>query len=60
MVAAARTNAATCREVLCRVDLPYPVARTAAQGAEIALRMAILDSDGPTGGFSDDAGSVRW
>jgi NAD(P)-dependent dehydrogenase (short-subunit alcohol dehydrogenase family) len=40
--------------------LPYPAPRTAAQGAEIAVRMATIGTGGPTGGFFDDDGSVRW
>jgi NAD(P)-dependent dehydrogenase (short-subunit alcohol dehydrogenase family) len=40
--------------------LPYPVTRTAAQGAEIAVRLATIGPDGPTGGFFDDDGSVPW
>jgi NAD(P)-dependent dehydrogenase (short-subunit alcohol dehydrogenase family) len=34
--------------------------RTAEQGAAIAVRLATLDADGPTGGFFDDAGPVPW
>jgi NAD(P)-dependent dehydrogenase (short-subunit alcohol dehydrogenase family) len=34
--------------------------RTAAQGAEIAIRLATLDPDGPTGGFFNDDGPVPW
>jgi NAD(P)-dependent dehydrogenase (short-subunit alcohol dehydrogenase family) len=34
--------------------------RTAAQGAAIAVRLATLGPDGPTGGFFDDAGPVAW
>ncbi|MEN3360736.1 MAG: hypothetical protein V7637_4718 [Mycobacteriales bacterium] len=34
--------------------------RTAAQGAAIAVRLATLGPDGPTGGFFDDAGPVPW
>lgn len=40
--------------------LPYPVTRTAAQGAEIAVRLATIGPDGPTGGFFDDDGPVPW
>jgi NAD(P)-dependent dehydrogenase (short-subunit alcohol dehydrogenase family) len=40
--------------------LPYPITRTAAQGAEIAVRMATIGPDGPTGGFFDDDGRVPW
>ena len=32
--------------------------RTPEQGAAIAIRLAILPDDGPTGGFFDDAGAV--
>jgi NAD(P)-dependent dehydrogenase (short-subunit alcohol dehydrogenase family) len=34
--------------------------RTPEQGAAIAIRLATLADDGPTGGFFDDAGVVPW
>ncbi|MGW4126491.1 SDR family NAD(P)-dependent oxidoreductase [Nocardia sp. NPDC004711] len=34
--------------------------RTPEQGAAIAIRLATLPGDGPTGGFFDDAGPVSW
>ena len=34
--------------------------RTPHQGAAIAIRLATLPGDGPTGGFFDDAGTVPW
>ncbi|MGW8970892.1 SDR family oxidoreductase [Streptomyces platensis] len=34
--------------------------RTPEQGAAIALRLATLPDDGPTGSFFDDAGEVPW
>jgi NAD(P)-dependent dehydrogenase (short-subunit alcohol dehydrogenase family) len=34
--------------------------RTAAQGAEIAVRLATLGDDGPTGGFFGDDGPLPW
>jgi NAD(P)-dependent dehydrogenase (short-subunit alcohol dehydrogenase family) len=34
--------------------------RTPEQGAAIALHLATLPDDGPTGGFFDDAGVVPW
>jgi NAD(P)-dependent dehydrogenase (short-subunit alcohol dehydrogenase family) len=34
--------------------------RTPAQGAAIAVRLATLGPDGPTGGFFDDQGPVPW
>ncbi|MDR6865684.1 NAD(P)-dependent dehydrogenase (short-subunit alcohol dehydrogenase family) [Microbacterium resistens] len=34
--------------------------RTPQQGAAIAIRLATLPDDGPTGGFFDDAGTVPW
>jgi NAD(P)-dependent dehydrogenase (short-subunit alcohol dehydrogenase family) len=34
--------------------------RTAAQGAAIAVTLATLGDDGPTGGFFDDEGAVSW
>jgi NAD(P)-dependent dehydrogenase (short-subunit alcohol dehydrogenase family) len=41
-------------------DVPYTTTRTAADGAAIAVRLATLGPDGPTGGFFDDAGEVPW
>ena len=40
--------------------LPRRITRTAAQGAQIAVRMATIGPDGPTGGFFDDDGPVPW
>jgi NAD(P)-dependent dehydrogenase (short-subunit alcohol dehydrogenase family) len=37
-------------------DLPFPITRTAADGAAIVVEPATLPPDGPTGGFFDDAG----
>ncbi|GAA3417498.1 SDR family NAD(P)-dependent oxidoreductase [Streptosporangium vulgare] len=34
--------------------------RTPAQGAAIAVKLATLPDDGPTGGFFEDAGEVPW
>ncbi len=34
--------------------------RTPEQGAAIAIRLATLPGDGPTGGFFEDAGVVPW
>jgi NAD(P)-dependent dehydrogenase (short-subunit alcohol dehydrogenase family) len=34
--------------------------RTPEQGAEIIVRLATLDDDGPTGGFFDDQGPLSW
>ena len=34
--------------------------RTPHEGAAIAIRLATLPDDGPTGGFFDDAGAVPW
>ncbi|MFD3704346.1 SDR family NAD(P)-dependent oxidoreductase [Nocardia sp. NPDC058658] len=34
--------------------------RTPQQGAAIAIHLATLPDDGPTGGFFDDAGTVPW
>ena len=34
--------------------------RTPEQGAAIAIRLATLPDDGPTGGFFDDNGTVPW
>ncbi|MCK2220927.1 SDR family oxidoreductase [Actinomadura sp. ATCC 31491] len=41
-------------------DLPFPVTRTAAEGAEIVVRMATLPPDGPTGGFYAESGPMPW
>ncbi|WP_055589144.1 SDR family oxidoreductase [Peterkaempfera griseoplana] len=41
-------------------DLDLALTRTAADGAAIAVKMALLNDDGPTGGFFDDDGPVRW
>ncbi|MGI5292328.1 SDR family NAD(P)-dependent oxidoreductase [Nonomuraea polychroma] len=41
-------------------DLPFPITRTAAEGAAIIVELATLPPDGPTGGFFDDAGRVPW
>jgi NAD(P)-dependent dehydrogenase (short-subunit alcohol dehydrogenase family) len=34
--------------------------RTPEQGAAIAIRLATLPADGPTGGFFEDEGPVPW
>jgi NAD(P)-dependent dehydrogenase (short-subunit alcohol dehydrogenase family) len=34
--------------------------RTAEQGAAIAVRLATLDEDGPTGAYLEDAGALGW
>lgn len=34
--------------------------RTPAQGAAIAVRLATLDADGPTGAYLDDDGTLPW
>lgn len=34
--------------------------RTVEQGAEIAVRLATLDADGPTGGYFNDDGPIPW
>ncbi|WP_433461309.1 SDR family oxidoreductase [Spirillospora sp. CA-128828] len=36
------------------------IERTAEQGAAVAIRLATLGEDGPTGGFFDDDGPVPW
>jgi NAD(P)-dependent dehydrogenase (short-subunit alcohol dehydrogenase family) len=40
--------------------LGLPISRTAAEGAVIAVRLATLGPDGPTGGLFDDHGQVPW
>jgi NAD(P)-dependent dehydrogenase (short-subunit alcohol dehydrogenase family) len=45
----------------CATDLNgHRGVRTAAQGAAIAVALATLDDDGPTGGFFDDDGVIAW
>ncbi len=34
--------------------------RTVAEGARVAIRLAPLPDDGPTGGLFDDEGPVPW
>ncbi|MDH2430496.1 SDR family oxidoreductase [Sphaerisporangium sp. TRM90804] len=45
----------------CATDLNgFRGVRTPEQGAAIAIRLATLPDDGPTGGFFEDAGPVPW
>jgi NAD(P)-dependent dehydrogenase (short-subunit alcohol dehydrogenase family) len=45
----------------CATDLNgFRGVRTPEQGAAIAIRLATLPGDGPTGGFFEDAGVVPW
>jgi NAD(P)-dependent dehydrogenase (short-subunit alcohol dehydrogenase family) len=45
----------------CSTDLNgHRGTRTAAQGADIAVTLATLGDDGPTGGFYDDNGVIAW
>jgi len=45
----------------CATDLNgFRGVRTSEQGAAIAIRLATLPDDGPTGGFFEDAGVVPW
>ena len=45
----------------CATDLNgFRGVRTPEQGAAIAIRLATLPGDGPTGGFFDDSGVVPW
>ncbi|MGI5456407.1 SDR family oxidoreductase [Streptomyces sp. CA-249302] len=45
----------------CATDLNgFRGVRTPEQGAAIALHLATLPDDGPTGGFFEDAGEVAW
>lgn len=41
-------------------DLPFQLARTAAEGAEVVVRLATLGRECPTGGFFDDNATVPW
>lgn len=34
--------------------------RSASQGAQIAIKMAMIGADGPNGGFFDDGGTLSW
>jgi NAD(P)-dependent dehydrogenase (short-subunit alcohol dehydrogenase family) len=40
--------------------LGFDIPRTAAQGAAVAVHLATLPADGPTGGSYDDDGPVPW
>jgi hypothetical protein len=42
------------------VPLGLPRDRTAAAGAAIAVRLATIDADGPTGGVFNDDGPMPW
>ena len=45
----------------CATDLTgFRGTRTPGQGAAIAIHLATLPDDGPTGGFFDDEGAVPW
>ncbi|GAB3133599.1 SDR family oxidoreductase [Microbispora hainanensis] len=45
----------------CATDLNgFRGVRTPEQGAAIAIKLATLPDDGPTGGFFDDAGPISW
>ncbi|TDQ01169.1 SDR family oxidoreductase [Labedaea rhizosphaerae] len=45
----------------CDTDLnDHSGPRTPAQGAAIAIKMATVDSDGPSGTFVDDNGEIPW
>ncbi|MEU0567970.1 SDR family oxidoreductase [Nonomuraea sp. NPDC005983] len=45
----------------CATDLnAHTGFRTAEQGAQIAVRLATLDADGPTGAYLQDDGPVSW
>ncbi|MFD8499687.1 SDR family NAD(P)-dependent oxidoreductase [Amycolatopsis sp. NPDC059657] len=40
--------------------VPYPITRTADDGAAIVVKLATLPADGPTGGYFNDEGAVPW
>jgi NAD(P)-dependent dehydrogenase (short-subunit alcohol dehydrogenase family) len=45
----------------CGTDLnDFAGPRSPRQGAEIAVTMATIGADGPTGGFFDENGPVPW
>jgi NAD(P)-dependent dehydrogenase (short-subunit alcohol dehydrogenase family) len=41
-------------------SLGYQMSRSAARAASVAVRLAVLGADGPTGEFFDDQGRVPW
>jgi NAD(P)-dependent dehydrogenase (short-subunit alcohol dehydrogenase family) len=45
---------------LCATDMTGNRGRSAADGARIAVAMALLGPDGPTGAFLSDEGTVPW
>ncbi|MGD9812432.1 MAG: SDR family NAD(P)-dependent oxidoreductase [Sphingobium sp.] len=45
---------------LCATDISSGHGRPASEGAQIAVRLALLGPDGPTGGFFGDNGAVPW
>jgi hypothetical protein len=47
-------------QMVARQTLLLGRVRTPEQGAAIAIRLATLPDDGPTGGFFEDAGVVPW
>ncbi|WP_370020213.1 SDR family NAD(P)-dependent oxidoreductase [Planotetraspora sp. GP83] len=50
-----------CNPGYCATDLnAHSGFRTAEQGAAIAVRLALLDADGPTGAFLGDDGPLPW
>lgn len=45
----------------CGTDLnDHQGPRSASQGAEIAVKMAMVPADGPTGGYVDENGPIPW
>ena len=45
---------------LCATDLSGGKGRPPAEGAQVAIALALLDVDGPTGGHFGDAGQMPW
>jgi len=45
---------------LCATDLSFGKGRPASEGAAVAVRLALLGPEGPTGGFYGDGGKVPW
>jgi NAD(P)-dependent dehydrogenase (short-subunit alcohol dehydrogenase family) len=45
---------------LCATEMTKGQGRPASEGAAVAVKLALLDDDGPTGGLFGDAGQLPW